>query len=146
MESAPHGAADAPNQSSALTPRNLTGSKIRSFRESRKWSQADLATELRKISFKISRDIIASIETQRSPVTDWQLAMFAKVFSVSFDSFFPDMASLEQITAKAAATAREGRQTERGKDNRQRNFTKLSADWKICELSCKSLKMVLRRD
>jgi transcriptional regulator with XRE-family HTH domain len=145
MEAASHSSSGASDHSDSSAPRNLTGSKVRSFREARGWSQTALAPELRKIGFKISRDIIASIETQRSPVTDWQLAMFARVFVVSFDSFFPDIGNLEQITAQAA-TACECRQSESGKRNRQREVPKLSADWKICELSCKSLKMVLRRD
>jgi transcriptional regulator with XRE-family HTH domain len=146
MELSRHSPSGASDRSDSSTPRNLTGSKIRSFREARGWSQSAFSAELKKIGFKISRDIIASIETQRSPVTDWQLAMFARVFAVSFDSFFPDAASLEQITAKVAAAPIETQKITTGKTNSPRSVTNSSAGWKMCELSCKSLKLVLRRD
>lgn len=137
---------DIPSRSILDAPRNLTGSKIRSFREAHGWSQSALAAELGKIGFKISRDIVASIETQRSPVTDWQLAMFSKVFAVSFDSLFPDSARLEQVVADLAAAASEPQKTTKPMVKAHRPATKPPADWQICELSCKSLKVVLRRE
>jgi transcriptional regulator with XRE-family HTH domain len=146
MESAANGESAAPSQSLSPTPRNLIGLKIRSFREGRKWSQADLAAELRKMGFRISRDIIASIETQRSPVTDWQLVMFARVFAVSFDSFFPDRAKLDQVAAELATTSQHPQKATKERVNGQSPVAKSAANWKVCEFSCKSLKVVLRRD
>jgi hypothetical protein len=37
----------------------------------------------------ITRDIIASIETQRSSVTDLRIAFFAKEFGVTVSDLFP---------------------------------------------------------
>jgi len=137
---------DTPDRSILDASRNLTGSQIWAFREARGWSQSALAAELCKTGFKISRDIIASIEIQRSPVTDWQLAMFSKVFAVSFDSLFPDPARLEQVVANLAAAATEPQKTAKTKVPSQRPTSKSAGDWQICELSCKSLKVVLRRE
>ena len=74
--------------------KNLTGRKIRFFRNHRGWTQEALAKSLQKTGIPITRHIIANIETQRSSVTDCQLAFIAKALQVPLLSFFFDDADL----------------------------------------------------
>ena len=77
--------------------KNLTGHKIRFFRNQRGWTQEALAESLQKMGIPITRHIIANIETQRSPVTDCQLAFIAKALQVPLLSFFFDDADLADL-------------------------------------------------
>jgi len=81
---------DLPNEHS----KNLAGPQIRLFREERGWTQHTFAKLLRRIGVPITRDIIANIETQRCPVTDCQLVLFAKVLGVMPEALLPDRSSL----------------------------------------------------
>jgi transcriptional regulator with XRE-family HTH domain len=58
--------------------KNLTGQKIRFFRNQRGWTQEALAESLQKMGIPITRHIIANIETQRSSVTDCQIGGFER--------------------------------------------------------------------
>lgn len=70
--------------------KNLTGHKIRQFRTNRRWTQARLASKLQKLGFRITRDVIANIETQRRTVSDWQMACFAKAMKIPLQSLLPE--------------------------------------------------------
>jgi len=50
--------------------KNLIGLQIRLFRERRGWTQRQLAERFKKEGILVTRDMIASIETQRCAVTD----------------------------------------------------------------------------
>jgi transcriptional regulator with XRE-family HTH domain len=78
----------ANRKSSALM--NLTGQQIRKFRTNRRWTQVKLAGKLRKLGFRITRSMIANIETQRRSITDRQLACFAEVLRIPLQSLLPD--------------------------------------------------------
>ena len=69
---------------------NLTGQQIRKFRTNRRWTQVKLAGKLRKLGFRITRSMIANIETQRRSITDRQLACFADVLRIPLQSLLPD--------------------------------------------------------
>ena len=75
--------------------RNLAGPKIRLFRKKRKWTQDEFAKSLRSAGLSITRDIIANIETQRGPMTDTQLALFARQLGVMPEALLPDRADLD---------------------------------------------------
>ncbi|HXT40596.1 MAG TPA: helix-turn-helix transcriptional regulator, partial [Candidatus Angelobacter sp.] len=60
------------------------------LRDQRRWSQAQLVTELHLIgNINVTREIIANIETLRSPVSDKQIEFFAQVFGVMEQDLFP---------------------------------------------------------
>lgn len=69
---------------------NVIGRIVAKLRDQRRWSQAQLVTELHLIgNINITREIIANIETLRSPVTDKQIEFFAQVFGVMEQDLFP---------------------------------------------------------
>lgn len=77
------------NDEKTSKAKNLAGQKIRRFRANRRWTQAKLASVFRKMGIHITRSTIANVETQRGPVTDWQLACFAKALRVPLQSLLP---------------------------------------------------------
>ena len=69
---------------------NVIGRIVAKLRDQRRWSQAQLVTELHLIgNINMTREIIANIETLRSPVTDKQIEFFAQVFGVMEQGLFP---------------------------------------------------------
>jgi transcriptional regulator with XRE-family HTH domain len=124
--------------------KNLTGLRIRMFREKRGWCQRELAEALSEIGVPITRDIIANIETQRCPVTDYQVVFFARILGVSWKSLFPDKSSLINLTAPPASEEcpRSGAKKNRHPQNSsckapQRNLN-------VYEITCKSVKISFR--
>jgi transcriptional regulator with XRE-family HTH domain len=73
--------------------RNLSGKRIRYFRKKQKLTQHELAAMFQKRGVPITRNIIASVETQRTRVRDYQLVLFAKALQIPLESLFPDEAS-----------------------------------------------------
>ncbi|HOF69975.1 MAG TPA: hypothetical protein PLV05_03230 [Verrucomicrobiota bacterium] len=60
------------------------------LRYQRGWSQTQLVTELQLIgNINMTREILANIETLRSPATDKQIEFFAEVFEVREQELFP---------------------------------------------------------
>ena len=69
---------------------NVIGRIVAKLRYQRRWSQAQLVTELHLIgNINITREIIANMETLRSPVTDKQIEFLAQVFGVMEQDLFP---------------------------------------------------------
>jgi transcriptional regulator with XRE-family HTH domain len=69
---------------------NVIGRVVAYLRNQRGWSQTDLVTELHLIgNINMTRDILASIEIQRCPVTCKQIEFFAEVFGVKEQNLFP---------------------------------------------------------
>ena len=83
--------------------RNLSGKRIRFFRKRQKWTQDKLATVLEKMGFPITRNIIASVEMQRTRVRDYQLVFFAKALQIPLNSLFPDEAGFAKSTGTSSA-------------------------------------------
>ena len=70
--------------------KNVIGRIVSRMRYQRGWSQAQLVTELHLIgNINMTREILANIETLRSPATDMQIEFFAEVFEVVEQDFFP---------------------------------------------------------
>lgn len=78
--------------------RNLSGPRIRFFRKKQKWTQHKLAAVLKEMGVLMTRDIIASVEMQRTRVRDYQLVLFAKALQIPLESLFPDEADFADYT------------------------------------------------
>jgi hypothetical protein len=126
--------------------KNLVGIQIRLFRERRGWTQRRLAECFRKEGILVTRDMIASIETQRCAVTDYQIVFFARVLGVCWKSLFPNKTILENLTPPAALTKESevtpNTRTKRPTPNPSTNES--AKKWSVCEMTCKSVKITFR--
>ena len=69
---------------------NVIGRRVAYLRNQRGWSQMDLVAELHLIGcINMTREILANIETLRSPATCKQIEFFAHVFGVKEGDLFP---------------------------------------------------------
>ncbi len=68
---------------------NVVGRNVAKFRYQRDWVQDELVAKMQLLGFYITRDILANIETLRSPVTDKQIVIFAEIFGVPVGDLFP---------------------------------------------------------
>jgi transcriptional regulator with XRE-family HTH domain len=68
---------------------NVIGRAVAKLRYQKGWTQADLVGKLQMLDCYMTRDILASIETQRAPVTDKHLEFLSEVFGVPVGAFFP---------------------------------------------------------
>jgi len=63
--------------------KNLSGPTIGDLRRKRNWSQTELQSKLEAVGFRISRPVIAKIESCSRCVSDFELVAFAKALKVS---------------------------------------------------------------
>ena len=127
--------------------KNLTGLKIRLFREKRGWTQQRLAESLQKTGVSITRDVIANIETQRCPVTDCQIVLFARILGVSWQSLFPDKSILEKFMPPIAPkpATKQNSLADKIKRPARNSVAETSRkNWNVCEVTCKSVKITFR--
>lgn len=68
---------------------NVIGPTVSKLRYQRGWKQEELVAKLQLIGCYMTRDILANIETRRSPVTDTQIEFFCDVFTVQVQDLFP---------------------------------------------------------
>jgi transcriptional regulator with XRE-family HTH domain len=69
---------------------NVIGRKVALLRNQRGWSQNVLITELHLLgNINMTREILANIETLRSPATCKQIEFFAEAFGVKEQELFP---------------------------------------------------------
>lgn len=68
---------------------NVIGPSIAKLRYQRGWRQDELVAKLQLLGCYMTRDILANIETRRSPVTDTQIEFFCAVFEVEVQELFP---------------------------------------------------------
>jgi transcriptional regulator with XRE-family HTH domain len=126
--------------------KNLIGLQIRLVRERRGWTQRQLAECFKKAGILVTRDMIASIETQRCAVNDYQINFFARVLRVSWKSLFPDKTILENLPPPVALTkepkVRSNKKAKRPTLNPSENAS--VKKWGVCEMTCKSLKISFR--
>jgi transcriptional regulator with XRE-family HTH domain len=139
---------DSLPRKSRAEAKNLTGPKIRFFREKRGWTQQQFSDSLRKIGNNITRDVIANIETQRCPVTDCQIVLFARILGVSWKSLFPDKTILDEFAPPACPNRQPEPNSPKAKEKcsaRSRTPETSRKDWDICEITCKSLRITFHR-
>ncbi|MDR0902993.1 MAG: helix-turn-helix domain-containing protein [Opitutaceae bacterium] len=68
---------------------NVSGPVIRKLRESRDWSQGDLAAKCQLAGWDAGRDIIARIEGRVRLVRDFEIRILADVFQVTPNDLLP---------------------------------------------------------
>jgi len=72
-----------------LGQRNLIGPSVRKFRNELALSQSALAATLQRKGWNVSRDAIASIESQTRRVSDFELILLAQVFKMTVQELLP---------------------------------------------------------
>lgn len=80
------------------------------------WRQDDLVARLQIMGCDMTRDVLANIETRRSPVTDTQLDFFGRVFNVPVQELFPSCPPAQR-TRQAVVSGVVPRHPCRTKDN-----------------------------
>jgi transcriptional regulator with XRE-family HTH domain len=69
---------------------NVIGRNVARLRYQRGWSQDELVTQLQLVgNINMTRDILANIETLRSPADSKQIEFFAEVFRIPEQALFP---------------------------------------------------------
>src|ERR1035437_10225349 len=69
---------------------NVIGRIVARLRYQRGWSQSDLVAELHLLgNINMTREILANIETLRSPADSKQIEFFAEVFGIMEQALFP---------------------------------------------------------
>ncbi len=69
--------------------KNVVGREVARIRNNRGLSQADLARELQKSGWDISRSEVSKIEMRIREVKDWQMMLLVHVLKTPHDSFYP---------------------------------------------------------
>jgi transcriptional regulator with XRE-family HTH domain len=93
--------------------KNVVGRQVGRIRSNRGWSQAELARELQKAGWDLSRSEVSKIEMRIREVKDWQMMLLVLVLKMPHDSFYPRLdpkAELRDAFA-AAMTKKPNRQT-----------------------------------
>jgi transcriptional regulator with XRE-family HTH domain len=84
-------------------PKNLIGQQVRKWRMKKGWSQEVLATKLQLRGWNISRDSLASLESQRRRVPDCEMLYLARVLGVRLDDLFPKKLPMNKLGAQFQA-------------------------------------------
>jgi transcriptional regulator with XRE-family HTH domain len=79
---------------------NLVGPQVQELRSKRGWSQEKLAAKLQLRGWSISRDSLASLESQRRRVPDCEMLYLARVLRVPMGDLFPKNLPLNKIGAQ----------------------------------------------
>lgn len=74
------------------TPRNIIGPLIRELRETKGWTQADLARELRLLRSEISETDLARIEARELMVKDFETLYLLTALQISQQDFWRRLA------------------------------------------------------
>ncbi|MBL9139293.1 MAG: helix-turn-helix transcriptional regulator [Verrucomicrobiales bacterium] len=97
------------NQRRRKWPLNLIGPTVVRLRAERNWTQDDLVAHLQIVGDeKVTRSVVANIETRRSTVTDFQVSRFAEAFGVSMLEMFPSSVRSQGIPRKSPASGSRG--------------------------------------
>jgi transcriptional regulator with XRE-family HTH domain len=78
-------------------PKNLVGPQVRKRRIKKGWSQEVLAAQLQLRGWSISRDSLASLESQRRRVPDCEMLYLSRVLGIRVDDLFPKNLPLNKI-------------------------------------------------
>jgi transcriptional regulator with XRE-family HTH domain len=74
----------------------LVGPQVRKWRTKKGWSQEAFATKLQLRGWSISRDSVASLESQRRRASDLELLFLARVLGISLEDLFPKGVTLSK--------------------------------------------------
>ena len=67
---------------------NIVGMNVRSIRESKGWTQDQLAAKCNLLQWNISRGTLAKVEAQVRRVTDIEVKFLAQVLNVPIEELF----------------------------------------------------------
>ncbi len=67
---------------------NLIGPRVREIRESKGWTQDELATRCNLLGWSISRGTLGKIEARVRRITDAEVALLAKALEVDVSELF----------------------------------------------------------
>ena len=70
---------------------NMSGSRLRTLRVERGWSQQTLSDKLEVLAIYICRGSVSRIEDKRRTVTDIELYGLSQVLGVPIESLFEDL-------------------------------------------------------
>lgn len=76
---------------------NLVGPQVRKWRDSRGWSQEEMASRLQLQGWSISRHSLAKLELGLRRVSDCELFFVARVLRVDLRDLFPRQMPLKEI-------------------------------------------------
>jgi transcriptional regulator with XRE-family HTH domain len=79
---------------------NLVGPQVQKLRLKKGWSQEKLAMKLQLRGWNISRDSLASLESQRRRVPDCEMLYLARVLRVRMGDLVPKNLPLNKIGAQ----------------------------------------------
>jgi len=79
------------------TALNLVGPLVRRWRNRKGWSQEFLAARLQLRGWSVSRDSIASLESQRRRVPDCEMLFLARVLGIALEDLFPGDLTLSRV-------------------------------------------------
>lgn len=71
--------------------KNVAGRQVGRIRSGRGWSQAELARELQKAGWDLSRSEVSKIEMRIREVKDWQMLLLVHVLKTPHKSFYPHL-------------------------------------------------------
>ena len=84
--------------------KNVVGREVGRIRSNRGWSQADLARELQKAGWDISRSEVSKIEMRIREVKDWQMMLLVHLLETSHESFYPRLDPRKDLRDALAST------------------------------------------
>lgn len=68
--------------------KNIAGYKLRVLRQSKHWSQNDLAVELNNMGLQIDKNAVQRMESGQRFIADIELFYLARLFGLKMDDFF----------------------------------------------------------
>ena len=84
--------------------KNVVGREVGRIRSNRGWSQAELARELQKAGWDISRSEVSKIEMRIREVKDWQMMLLVYLLETPHESFYPRLDPKKALRDALAAT------------------------------------------
>ena len=84
--------------------KNVVGREVGRIRSNRGWSQADLARELQKAGWDISRSEVSKIEMRIREVKVWQMMLLVHLLETPHESFYPRLDPKKALRDAFAAT------------------------------------------
>jgi transcriptional regulator with XRE-family HTH domain len=72
------------------TKLNLVGPRVRQLRMNRHWTQRELSAIVCSLGWRITRGLLAKMESTETRVTDCDLVFLAKALNVDIADFFPN--------------------------------------------------------
>jgi transcriptional regulator with XRE-family HTH domain len=81
----------------------LIGRQVRKWRMKKGWSQEKFAAKLQLRGWNISRDSLASLESQRRRVPDCEILYLARVLGIRLEDLFPKNLLMGKVGAQCQA-------------------------------------------